>query len=75
VRADISRRMGYYAVMMRSEASLNGAGVQRLSGAGIHQFDDPLIEGSEITWNDEQWIVDEVDENHSTPPIVTLRRP
>jgi hypothetical protein len=68
--------MGYYAVMIRSEASSSGTGVyERLSGAGIHQFGDPLIEGTEITWNAEQWIVDEVDENHSTPPVVTLRRP
>lgn len=60
--------MGYYAVMIRSEASSSGIGVhQRLNGAGIHQFNDPLIEGTEVTWNDERWIVDEVDENHSTP--------
>jgi len=59
--------MPYYAVMIRSD--------DLLSGAGVHSFDERLIEGTRLLWNDEQWIVEEVDEAHSTPPVVTLTRP
>jgi hypothetical protein len=55
-----------YAVMIRSG--------ETFTGAGVHSFEEPLIEGSEVSWNDEQWIVDQLDELWSNPPIVTLRR-
>ena len=58
--------MQTYDVMIRSG--------EMLTAAGSHSFEEPLIEGAEVTWNDEQWIIDRVDEVWSTPPIVTLRR-
>ena len=55
-----------YAVMIRSG--------EFFTAAGFHSFEEPLIEGAEVAWNDEQWIIDQVDEIWSSPPIVTLRR-
>jgi hypothetical protein len=59
--------MAIYDVLIRS-----GDG-DLLSSGGQHSFDDPPIEGTEIVWNGESWIVDDVDDRFS-PPQVTLRR-
>ena len=59
--------MQTYAVMIRSG--------EMLMAAGFHSFEEPLSEGAEVTWNDEQWIIDPVDDVWSNPPIATLRRP
>lgn len=58
--------MQTYAVMVRSG--------EMVTAAGFHSFEEPLIEGAKVTWNDEPWIIDQVDEVWSNPPIVTLRR-
>ena len=58
--------MARYEVLIRSESGL--------SIAGPTDFADPPIEGAEVTFNHEQWIVDDVDERY-LPPQVTLRRP
>ena len=59
--------MQTYAVMIRSG--------EMLTVAGSHSFEEPLIEGAEVTWNDEDWIIDRVDEVWLTPAIAIFRRP
>lgn len=65
-RLGTSADVATYAVMIRSG--------ELFTAAGFHSFDEPPIEGAEVVWNDEQWIIDQVDDVWSSPPIVTLRR-
>jgi hypothetical protein len=56
-----------YEVLIRSENTL--------SVAGPHPFDDSPIERAEVSFNGEQWIVDDVDERYSPAQVTLVRRP
>jgi hypothetical protein len=58
--------MTIYAVLLRSGNGL-------VSGMGLHPFDDPPIEGTQVELEGETWVVEEVDDR-SVQPTVTLTR-
>jgi hypothetical protein len=54
-----------YAVRIRSDDTL--------SGVGAHSFAEPLVEGAGVIFQDETWLIEELDDETS-PPTVTLKR-
>jgi len=57
----------FYAVLLRSADGL-------VSGVGLHAFDDPPIEGTEVELEGETWLVEEVDDRTEEQPTITLMR-
>jgi hypothetical protein len=58
--------MSTYAILLVSAKG-------HVSGVGLHSFDDPPNEGSEIEFEGETWLVEEVDDR-ATQPTITLKR-
>jgi hypothetical protein len=59
--------LGLYEVLIRSAND-------SLSAVGAHVFDDPPIEGTEISFSGEQWTIEEIDERYSPPQVTLIRR-
>jgi hypothetical protein len=59
--------VGLYEVLIRSAND-------SLSAVGAHVFDYPPIEGTEISFNGEQWTIEEIDERYSPPQVTLIRR-